>query len=306
MIKHWLVFSLALFSASLMAAKQCPQEGVAVQVLGSGGPIADDGRASSAYLVWKDGRARVLVDIGGGSFVRFGQSGAQLEDLDAVLLTHLHTDHVTDLPALLKGGFFSNRQRALPLVGPSAGDLGLFPGIGEFMQGSFNRETGTYRYLFGVLDGSDGMFEVPANEVVISPREVQGFTFADDIQVKAVGVAHGAVPALGFRVELGGVSIAFTGDQSADNADFAAMVEGVDMLVAHLPIPEPGGPIARRLHRSPKQVGDLAAQSGTQNLVLSHLMARSLRDLPANLTAVRSRYAHKLTVAEDLDCFAVP
>ena len=67
-------------------------------------------RAASGYLIWYDGRARVLIDVGGGVFVRFGQSGAHIQDLELLALTHFHTDHATDLPALLKGGYFSSPQ----------------------------------------------------------------------------------------------------------------------------------------------------------------------------------------------------
>jgi ribonuclease BN (tRNA processing enzyme) len=42
----------------------------------------------------------------------FGEAGASLADLDAVLITHLHTDHVADLVALLKSGYFTDRDRA--------------------------------------------------------------------------------------------------------------------------------------------------------------------------------------------------
>ncbi|MDH3622059.1 MAG: MBL fold metallo-hydrolase, partial [Gammaproteobacteria bacterium] len=92
------MLSLTVLSLLLVACERppgsCAQPGeVALQVLGSGGPIADDGRASSAYLVWVDGRARVLIDAGGGSFLRFGEAGARFEDLDFVGLSHLHTDH---------------------------------------------------------------------------------------------------------------------------------------------------------------------------------------------------------------------
>ena len=45
-------------------------DGPVLQVLGSGGSIADDDRASAGYLVWLDGRARFLVDTGGGTFGR--------------------------------------------------------------------------------------------------------------------------------------------------------------------------------------------------------------------------------------------
>ena len=77
-----------------------PAEGVALQVLGSGGPIADDARASTAYVVWIDGASRALIDMGSGSFLRFGQAGASFGELDFVGLSHFHTDHSADFPAL--------------------------------------------------------------------------------------------------------------------------------------------------------------------------------------------------------------
>ena len=48
-------------------ARACEPQGVRVQVLGSGGPELVGGRASSSYLVWIDGKARALVDLGGGA-----------------------------------------------------------------------------------------------------------------------------------------------------------------------------------------------------------------------------------------------
>jgi hypothetical protein len=71
----------------------CGPSGVALQVLGSGGPELQDKRASTSYLVWRNGVPRVLVDSGGGSALRFGESGATMSDLDVILLTHLHVDH---------------------------------------------------------------------------------------------------------------------------------------------------------------------------------------------------------------------
>lgn len=68
--------------------------------LGSGGPLlADAGlvpRASASYLVWIDGRGKVLVDLGGGAFLRFGQSTVRLDDLSLIAISHLHPDHVSD------------------------------------------------------------------------------------------------------------------------------------------------------------------------------------------------------------------
>src|SRR5436853_1530738 len=58
-------------------------------VLGSGGPGAT-GRAGSCYAVLLDGKPRILVDAGPGSFVRAGEAKLALRQLDIVLLTHLH------------------------------------------------------------------------------------------------------------------------------------------------------------------------------------------------------------------------
>ena len=108
--KTSLLFLLAALSIAPTAHSepaQCPPtDGVALQVLGSGGPVADDARASTGYIVWVDGRSRVLVDAGGGTFLRFGEAGASFVDLGFMGLSHFHTDHSADFPALLKSGNF--------------------------------------------------------------------------------------------------------------------------------------------------------------------------------------------------------
>jgi ribonuclease BN (tRNA processing enzyme) len=105
------------------AAQSCGAQGLALQVLGSGGPELQDKRASSSYLVWEDGQARVLVDAGGGSALRFGESGAQMSQLDAILFTHFHVDHSGDFAALIKSSWFEDRKRSLPVYGPEGNDF---------------------------------------------------------------------------------------------------------------------------------------------------------------------------------------
>ena len=58
------------------AAAVCSRHGVQVQILGSGGPELEDKRASSSYLVWQDGRPRILIDSGGGSDDGFGRTSS--------------------------------------------------------------------------------------------------------------------------------------------------------------------------------------------------------------------------------------
>src|SRR6202789_634708 len=98
---HWpgmsakvlLIFVLSSVCVVLPAmAQSCGTTGVAVQVLGSGGPETQDKRASTSYLIWEDGRARVILDAGGGSALRFGESGAQMSEADVFLFSHFHVD----------------------------------------------------------------------------------------------------------------------------------------------------------------------------------------------------------------------
>lgn len=298
----WLSLFLCMVTAGPTLAA-CGTAQVAVQVLGSGGPVPDGDRASAGYVVWIDGRSRLLVDAGGGTFLRFGQAGAKIEDLDFVAITHLHVDHVADLPALLKGGFFADRTRALPLSGPTGG--GAFPGMREFVAGLFGPKHGIFRYLDGFMDGSGGLFETPVTEVDASrttPRRI--YTDAR-MQIAAIGVHHGPVPALGYLVTVRGKRIAFSGDQNGQNPQFARMIRGADVLIMDHAVAEYAGPVARRLHAMPSEIGALARSAGVKELVLSHWMARSLVTRDRGLALIRERYQGPVVSAKDLQCIVV-
>ena len=299
------VIAVALLLSSLnpAIAADCGRNGVAVQVLGSGGPIADSARASSGYLVWIDGHARVLIDAGGGVFLRYGESGAQMEDLDLVAITHLHTDHVADLPALLKGATFSDRQRTLPVSGPSGNKQ--FPAIGQFLNTEFGAKAGAYRYLSGLLDGRGDSFKLRPIEIKVAAAQPTTVFKSAELRVQAIGVPHGPVPALGYRVEAGGHSIVFSGDQNGSNPAFWALAQDADLLVMAHAVPEVADAVALNLHAKPSTIGKGAAEAKVRRLVLSHLMARSLKTLDDNLALIRKYYAGPIDVAADLDCYSL-
>ena len=298
---------LLLWLTSTACAQQAPgcppAEGVALQVLGSGGPIADDDRASTGYIVWVDGRSRLLVDAGGGTFLRFGEAGARFTDLDFVGLSHFHTDHSADFPALLKSGNFSGRERPLPVAGPGAG--GPFPGLEAWLDSMLAAGSGAYGYLSGYLDGSGRLVKLEQQEVAVdSARAVR--VLDGDIKVDALPVPHGIVPALGFRVTVDGVSIVFASDQNGSSDAFVDFARGAAALVMHLPIPEDATGTALQLHARPSKVARIASDADASVLVLSHFMARSLRDLDGNIEVVRGAYRGDVVLAEDLACMAVP
>jgi ribonuclease BN (tRNA processing enzyme) len=260
---------LALVACTQAATTCPPAEGVALQILGSGGPIADDSRASSGYIVWIDGKSRVLIDAGGGTFLRFGEAGATFEALDFIGLSHFHTDHSADFPALIKSGNFSDRDRSLSIAGPQ-GD-GAFPGLKDFLQSMLGKDHGAYAYLSA-------------------------------FNIDALRVPHGIVPAAAFRVRAGDQTLVFATDQNGGNPAFADFAKGASVLVMHMVVPENVAGVGRRLHAPPSVIGEIAAAAAPGKLVLSHFMARSLAGLEQNVALVRERYKREVILAEDLAC----
>jgi ribonuclease BN (tRNA processing enzyme) len=74
------------------------------------------------------------------------------------------------------------------------------------------------------------------------------------------------------------------------------------ILVMHMVVPEDVTGVGRRLHAPPSVIGELAGQAQPGKLVLSHFMARSLRDLESNVVLVKNAYAGDVVLAEDLAC----
>ncbi|WP_295881352.1 MBL fold metallo-hydrolase [uncultured Thiohalocapsa sp.] len=295
-------FAALLMLLAVAGADAGPCEApVAVQVLGSGGPEGQPGRASAGYLVWLDGKARVLLDIGGGSFARFGASGARFADLHLIALTHLHADHATDLPALLKSGYFSPRTRALAIAGPTGG--GDYPDLEGYLHGLFGPGTGAFRYLAGSLDGSNGLVALRRRTLDADSREPMPVHQTDAYRVSAVGVTHGPVPALAYRVDAGEHRIVFSGDMNGDDPWFADFARGADLLIMDHAVPVEAGPVAARLHALPSEIAAIAKEAEVGHLVLSHLMRRSERALDDSLARIGRVYPGTVSVAEDLDCF---
>src|SRR5687768_10736852 len=88
--------TLLLFATSTLAANPAIDECAApnkLQVLGSGGATPAGNRALGSYVIWIDGKARILVDLGTGAALRWADSGARMNDLDVVLLSQLTADY---------------------------------------------------------------------------------------------------------------------------------------------------------------------------------------------------------------------
>ena len=297
---RWFAPFLTLCVCSAASAGDCRAPGVHVQVLGSGGPELDDRRASSGYLVWHDGKARVLIDLGPGSLLQFEQQGALIEDIDIVLLSHLHVDHSADLPALIKASYFSDRAADLPVFGPSGNSR--MPDTGTFVRALFDGHEGAFRYLGDYLDGSAAYRVLPI-DVEASGRTQHTAWQRDGVTATAVPVHHGPIPALAWRVTVEDRVMVFSGDMNGDNGTLAGLAMGADLLVAHHAIPEDAVGAARNLHMPPSVIGEIAARAGVKQVVMSHRMRRTLGREAESSEIVRRTYSGALAFADDGQCF---
>ena len=291
----------ASLTPAVAAAATCTRHGVQVQVLGSGGPELEDKRASSSYLIWRDDRARILIDSGGGSALRFGQAGAHVAQLDAVLFTHLHIDHTADFPALIKSSYFEERSVALPVYGPTGNKS--FPSTSEFVTGLFDAKRGVYRYLADFLAGADGGYSLQPHDIALAAREIRRVVSAHDYLLDATQVIHGGVPAIAWRISIGGRIIVFSGDTNGDNGNLERLAKGADLFVVHNAVPEGETGVPRQLHMPPSVIGRIAKSAGVGQVVLSHRMRRTLGRESETRSLISRVYPGPVAFAEDLDCF---
>lgn len=278
---------------SAVAAK--PQ--VEVQLLGSGGPELTDQRSSTSYLIRLDGDAKLLVDTGPGSSLRFEQSGADFNDVDAILYTHFHVDHSGDLPAFIKGSYFTGRERDLTIYGPTGNSL--MPSATAFVDGLFGKQ-GIYGYLGEFYQPElKGAYKIHPVDVAAGEDKPFAATLSKSDKIRAVPVHHGPIPALAWRIDIGACSITVSGDTNNRNEKLQSFAKNSDLFIAHHAIPEQAGQVARNLHMPPSMIGKIAGAAGVKKLLLSHRMTRT-EGLESQTThEIRRYYQGPIEFAKD-------
>lgn len=297
---------------------------LSVMVLGSGGPVATaKGRASAGYLIFTDGKPRILMDAGGGTFQRLAKSGINVKDLDLVLLSHLHIDHTSDLSAIIKTIYFHNvgagvtRDAPIQIWGPAANgvpfpdtDIAQYPATSEYVDAHYAMPGGVERYLNVFAKAiRAGSFAYQAHDLNADWQAggVQAVLEQDGLKVTAIAVKHGPAPAVAYRIEYKGRSIVYSGDTNSESDNMIALAHGADLLIYDTAIMDTHpNPVMLQLHTTPSRMGEVAATAQARRLVLSHITPNTEGNLKTVKALIRAQgYTGKITPARDLRLFAL-
>jgi len=294
-------------------------DGLHLAFCGTGSPLPDPSRAPSCAVVIAGNRLFV-VDSGAGSVANLLLMGLPAGEIEAVLLTHFHSDHIGGLGDLaLQRWIGTGHTDPLPVIGPE--------GIGEVVVG-FNQAYGldaTYRTAHHGEDiappSGFGMMARPFTTTGSEQGAPLMLLEDDGLTIRAVAVDHAPVsPAVAYRFDYQGRSLVISGDLVADDSPgFQALAAASDLLVVEalqprlLDIINEG---ARRIgnerldtimtdirdyHTTPEQAAAAAQMARARALVLTHIVpavpSRSLN--AAFLGEAGNAFPGPVRVAED-------
>lgn len=258
-------------------------------LLGTGCPVVHPERGGAATLIVTD-NAKILIDCGSGVTRRLVEMGLKSAEIDALLITHFHTDHLVDFYQLVISSWHQGRLKPWRIYAPRP----VLDHIGAVMK-AWEAER-DQRTKFEQRTSTAGL--------EIEPVEIAGGdTFkAGDIDVTTVDVDHGpVVPAFGFVFRADGQTIVHSGD----TAHCPALIEagqGADLLIHEV-----------MLHRDPPK--GLSRSSKTMDNVASyHTLSSEVggiaRDMDARILAlthfVPPEFEHNDLIAEVGETFDGP
>ncbi|WP_059018139.1 ribonuclease Z [Mycobacterium sp. M26] len=235
-----------------------------ITLLGTGSPMVDPNRAGPSTLV-KAGDAVFLVDCGRGVLMRAAAVGVGAANITALLLTHLHSDHITDLSDVITTRWVTTFvPTPLPIIGP--------PGTKAVVEATLAALAPDISYRIG---HHPDITEPPSIQV---HEYTEGQVWdADGVRITVAPTDHRPVePTIAFRVEHDGTSVVLAGD-TVPCATLDELATGADALVhtvirADLVEQMPVQRIRDILdyHSSVQQAAATAARAGVGTLVLTH------------------------------------
>lgn len=297
-------------------------DGLHITLCGAGGPLPDPTRSAPCVAIVA-GSSLYLVDAGSGAARNLIRVGFQPFQVDAVFLTHFHSDHIDGLGELGMLRWTAGSHRLpLPIYGAQ--------GVGEVTQG-LNQ---AYRLDSVYRTAHHGPETVPPTGAGFRAHEFEEPATGestvvlekDGLRVTMFKVEHPPiVPAVGYRFDYKGRSIVVSGDTSK-NANLERFAAGADLLVHDALSPELMGVIRHAAevvgnqtiskiavdvldyHASPIEVAELAESAGVGHLLYYHVVPPlPIPGLSAIfLSGVRDVYRGPVTLGRDGTSISLP
>lgn len=261
-------------------------DGLHVALCGAGGPLPAP-NASGPCVAVIAGDRLFVVDAGTDGLRNLGRMGLQAGAIEALFLTHFHSDHIDGLGEMATIRWVSAANtKPLPIHGPR----GVQPVVDGF--NSVYAMDKTYRYehhgdIVAPLSGS-GM--VAKEFATPEFGKLQVLYNEPDLKIEALQVEHAPVnPAVGYRFTYKGRSVLITGDTKASD-NVLTFSKGIDLLVHEALAPnlvmmmsaaakKTGNKVLEKVtidildyHASPKQAAQIAKQAGVGHLLYYHIV----------------------------------
>ena len=239
---------------------------IEVTLLGTGSPVPDPDRAGPATLVRAGGRT-FLVDCGRGVLQRTAAVGVGAASLSAVLLTHLHSDHVAELGDVLITSWitnFASDPAPLPIIGP--------PGTAETVEATLKAFGHDIGYRIAHHDDLNAPPPIEVHEYTDGPVWDR-----DGVTIRVAPTDHRPVaPTIGFRIEFDGASVVLAGD-TVPCAGLDELSAGADALVHTVirkdiltHVPQQRIKDVCDYHSSVQEAAATAARAGVGTLIMTH------------------------------------
>ena len=298
------VSALAVLSTVLPLHIVAQEQGIDVTLLGTGDPVPRVDRFGPAILV-EAGEYQLLFDAGRGVTQRLQQLEISLSDIDAVFITHFHSDHLSGLPDLWLTGWlpppFGRRSQPMRVIGPE--------GLSEILAGL--RQAFDPDIQIRLVDE-----QLPPRGIEFDLREFSedGVVFDEEgVTVTAFAVDHGQYikPSYGYRVDYAGHSVVLSGDTRFDE-NLIEAAQGADVVIHEVAAArEEMLAFDERIqlildhHTTPEEAGIVFDRVGPKLAVYSHLTLLSSPDSPEVtveelIQRTRTNYSGRLLVGEDL------
>jgi ribonuclease Z len=266
---------------------------IRVVLLGTGTPVPNPERCGSGVAIVRDG-TWALVDCGRGVTQRAMQAGLDLRNLGVVLLTHHHSDHVSDLATLAIARWVAGALDPLTVIAPNGPCARFAIGcLDAFEDQAFYSQA-----------GSSATKRPAVNVVAFDPSGAPSRVFSGNgWSVSAALVDHHPIEAaVGYRIEADARIVAISGDTAVCDG-VARLADGADLLVHEAVRSDLSSPRLLEWNASARSVGALADSLKLRRVVLTHLLPAPLTatDCQAFVDETRAGgYAGDLVLARDL------